>query len=127
MTTVQPAIALSGVPTSTTAGAANAAFYAFVGTRSGSTVNAQNVRAGSPGVTVTATSSNTAAGTLVTQTQSGGSVTAVIVPGLYYTPTTFATGGFAFDPVAQGQTTVSTSASGFLTQPAGTVVVTVNP
>jgi uncharacterized repeat protein (TIGR01451 family) len=127
VTVVQPGIALTGLPTSTTAGAADIAFYAYVGTPSGSAVNIQNVRAGSPGLTVTATSSNATAAQLVTQTQSGASVTAVIVPGLYYTPTSFAAGGFTLDPVAQGVTTISASAPGFITTQAGSVEVTVNP
>jgi len=127
ITAVQPGIVLAGPPTTATAGGADIDFYALVGTPSGNSVSVQNVRPGGSGVTVTATSTNTAAGALVTQTQSGASVTAVVLPGLYYTPTSFGAGGFAFDPVAPGQTTVSVSAPGFITQPTGAVVVTVNP
>jgi hypothetical protein len=87
----------------------------------------QNIRAGGPPLTVTATTTNGSVSRLVTQTQSGASVTATVAVGVYYTPFTVANGGFAFDPQAVGQTTVSVSAPGFITQPNGTVGVTINP
>jgi uncharacterized repeat protein (TIGR01451 family) len=127
MTVVQPGIAIAGLATSMTAGAANDDFYAYVGIPSGNAVSSQNVRAGASSLTVTVTSSNGSAALLATPTASGTSVTAVIVSGLYYTPTTFAGGGFTLDPQAAGQTTVSASAPGFVTQPAGSVAVTITP
>jgi hypothetical protein len=127
MTVEQPGIIIAGLVSSLAAGAANDHFNAYVGIRSGNSVSVQNVRAGSPGVTVTATTSNVSVAQLVTQSLTGASVTAVIVPGLYYTPTSLATGGFELDPLAAGQTTVSVSAPGFFGQPLATQLVTINP
>ncbi|MFL5580804.1 MAG: beta strand repeat-containing protein [Gemmatimonadaceae bacterium] len=76
----------------------------------------QPVRFGGSAVPVTVSSSNTGAGTLVTQALPGGSsqVTVTIPPGLSNSPTNVATGGMAFRPVGGGQTIVQASASGFL-------------
>jgi hypothetical protein len=127
ITVVQPGIAVTGIPASLAQGAPNDDFYAFIGTPSGNSVSAQNVRAGAGALTVTVTTSSAAVAQLATQSGTGASVTAVIQPGLYYTPTTFATGGFALDPLTPGQTTVSVSAVGYVTQPSGTVAVTITP
>jgi hypothetical protein len=124
---VQPGIIISGLPSSLSAGAANRHFYAFVGIPSGNTVSTQDVRAGSPGVTVTATTSNVSVARLVTQTATGASVTAAIAPGVYHTPTSVAAGGIELDPLAAGQTTVSVSAPGFVAQPLATQQVTITP
>jgi hypothetical protein len=127
-TVVQPGLILAGAPTSLAAGAANDHFYAYVGVPTGNSVNAQNVRAGSPGITVTATSSNVTAAQIVTSTGAGGSRTAVILPGLYYTPAPpITTGSFELDPLTAGTTTLSVTAPGILTQPIGTQTVTVTP
>ncbi|MEQ1857125.1 MAG: hypothetical protein ABL963_11665, partial [Longimicrobiales bacterium] len=126
MNVVQPGVILVSLGTSYAAGAADQHFYAYVGYPSGSSVSAQNVRPG-PGLTVTATSSNIAAAQIATSTGSGASRTAFIPAGLYYTPSSFASGGFALDPVAVGQTTVGVSAPGYVVQPSGTVVVTITP
>jgi hypothetical protein len=127
VTVVQPAIALTALPASLNAGAANDDFYALVGIPSGNGVSVQDVRAGGTGVTVTATTSNTGAAQLVTQTASGATVTAVIAIGLYYPPTAFGSGGFALDPIAAGQTVVGVSANGFAATPAASLAVTINP
>jgi hypothetical protein len=78
-------------------------------------------------VTVTATSSNTGAAQLVTQTASGATVTAVIPVERSTTPLAFGSGGFALDPVGAGQTVVGVSANGFVTTPAASLAVTINP
>lgn len=127
VTVVQPAISLFSLPSSISAGAANDNFYAGIGIPSGTTVSVQDVRAGGTAVTVTATSSNTAAAQLVTQSTSGASVTAQIVPGVYYTPLSFGSDGFALDPIAQGVTTIAVTAPGVITQSAGSQDVTVGP
>jgi uncharacterized repeat protein (TIGR01451 family) len=127
VTVVQPAIALTALPTSLSAAAADDAFYAYVGIPNGAGVSAQVIRAGGTSVTVTATTSNTGAAQLVTQTASGASVTAVIPVELYLTPAAFGSGGFALDPVAAGQTVVGVSATGFVTTPAASLTVTINP
>jgi hypothetical protein len=60
---------------------------------------AQVVRQGGPGpVTATITTSNTLAGTLVTSSGSGTSLTVQIAPGQSDSPATVAAGGIAFDP-----------------------------
>jgi hypothetical protein len=127
VTVVQPAIALTALPASLSAGAANDDFYALVGIPSGNGVSSQAIRAGGVSLTVTATTSNVGAAQLVTQTVTGASVTAVIPIGLYYTPTVFVSGGFALDPVGAGQTVVGVSANGFVTTPAASLAVTINP
>jgi hypothetical protein len=78
-------------------------------------------------VTVTATSTNATAARLVTLSQTGASAPAPVAVGLYYTPFSLAAGGIELDPLAAGQTTVSVSAPGFITQQNGTAIVTVNP
>ncbi|MGD2046094.1 MAG: hypothetical protein PVH96_07720 [Gemmatimonadota bacterium] len=126
-TVVQPRITLISLPSSISAGAVNNDFYAIVGPPSGNSVSAQNVRAGGSAITVTATSSNVAAAEVATQSASGASVTAQILPGVYYTPTSFAAGGFTLDPIAEGSVTVQVTAPGFVTQPDGTWPVVVTP
>jgi hypothetical protein len=126
-TVAQPGLILAGLPTSLASGASNSAFYAYVGVPTGQSVNAQNVRAGGSAITVTAASSNTAAAVIVDSSGSGPSRTAVILPGLYYTPGSIAAGGFALDPLAAGQTTVNVTAPGHITQPLGTQGVTITP
>jgi hypothetical protein len=126
-TVVQPGLIIASLATSFAASAADEHFYAYVGVPIGASVNAQNVRPGSAGITVTATSTNIAAARIATSTGAGASRTAVIPVGFYYTPASFATGGFVLDPVAAGQATVSVSAPGHIVQPNGTVVVTITP
>jgi hypothetical protein len=127
LTVVQPGIILSGAQSTLAAGAANDLFYAYVGVPVGSSVNVQNVRAGSPGITVTASSSNVSAAQIVTSTGAGASRTAVILSRLYYTPNTLATGGLEIDPLAPGQTSLNVTAPGFLAQPLATQTITITP
>ncbi|MBM4182752.1 MAG: hypothetical protein FJ207_00845 [Gemmatimonadetes bacterium] len=127
VTVVRPGLIISQLATSIGSTAVNDHFYAYVGLPSGTTVSTQNVRAGSPGITVTATSGNASVAQIATSTGVGSSRTAVIVPGLYYTPVSLATGGFELDPLAAGTTTVSVAAPGITTQPLGTQVVTITP
>ena len=124
---VPTAVSLGGLNSTTTASSANDDFYAQVGYQYGNTVWSQNVRAGGPSITLTFTSTSPAVGTLVTSTETGGSVTLTIPAGAANTPTSFANGGVTLDPLTAGQTTVSVSGSGLITQPLGTVTVTVNP
>ena len=78
-------------------------------------------------MTATVTSSDVAVGQLVTTALSGGTVTVDIVPGLYYSPTSVAAGGVAFDPLSTGVTMVSVAIPGFIMLPTASVSVTVNP
>jgi hypothetical protein len=51
----------------------------------------------------------------VTSTQSGGTVTVQILPGLYRSPTSVAADGSAFQPLSAGSTVVSGAIPGFIT------------
>jgi hypothetical protein len=99
-------------------GADSVPFYAEVGIPTSgnqylSEVQQVSVAAGA--LTVTMTSSAQAVGELVTRTARGASVTVQIAPGLYYSPTTVANDGVAFKKLTQGTTTVTGTATGFLT------------
>ena len=114
---VQPIVELYGIGTTQTAGGADNPFYAEVGIPYASSPQtlwqAQARAAGKPALGVTFTSSNAAAGTLVTTSLVAASVNAAIGPGTYYTPTSVAGGGAAFRPLTPGTTTVSASIPGF--------------
>src|SRR5574341_848043 len=115
-----PVLTLSNLAATLSPSAANDEFGVRVGlptTPGGTTFGtAQALRQGGPGaLTVTVTSSEAAAGTLVTTTGSGLSKEVSIAPGQSESATSVATGGIAFDPenTATGQTTtVSASAVG---------------
>jgi hypothetical protein len=129
-TVVTPAIELTSLPTSTTAGAANTAFWAQVGVANGiyTTMNEyQNVRAGSPGVLVTFSNGAAGIAQLVTTALTADTVAVAIPIGQYYTPTNVASGGVAFDPLTAGTTTINATATGFIALPNIPFTVTVNP
>ena len=126
ITVVQPGVVLTGLGASTTTLSPDDAFYARIGTPSGNSVSGQAVRAGGSTLTVTISSSNVGAGVVYTSGASGGSVTVQILPGQFNSPTSVAAGGVAFDPVGTGSSTVTSSIPGFITQPSGTLTVTVN-
>jgi hypothetical protein len=91
---------------------------------------AQAVRAGGTALTVTLTSSQPAVADLVTPSQPSGnsSVTVQIPVGLYYSPTTVATGGAALKKKSQGTTVVTSAITGFITAIVeGNRSVTINP
>jgi hypothetical protein len=130
VTVVTPAIELANLPATTTAGAANSAFYAQVGVANGvyTAMNEyQNVRAGSPGLVVTFTNGATGIAQLVTTALTGDTVTAAIPLGQYYTPTSVASGGVAFDPLTSGTTVINATLAGFIALPNIPFTVTVNP
>jgi hypothetical protein len=114
--TVTPsAIEIIGLPTSISAGSANAVnWYVQVGLPDGQgtgLTTVQNVRAGSPGFVVTLTNSTAAAAQLGSDqpVALGQTVTKPILPGFYYTQAVpFGTQyGLVFDPLAPGTTTVT--------------------
>jgi hypothetical protein len=121
MTIVQPAIDLQGVPATIATTAPVAPIYARIGVPTvGNTglSQVQNPRAGGPGpITATFTTSNVNAASMVTSVQTAGatSETAQIPIGLYYTPTTVASGGVGLRPVASGNANISVSIPGFIT------------
>jgi hypothetical protein len=130
MTVVTPAIELASLTATTTAGAPNTAFWAQIGVANGpyTTMNEyQNTRAGSPGVVVTFSNGATGIAQLVTTALTGDTVTATIPVGQYYTPTSVASGGVAFDPLTAGTAVINATASGFIALPNIPFTVTVNP
>ncbi|MEO8337647.1 MAG: hypothetical protein ABI664_21905, partial [bacterium] len=129
-TVAAKALDLFGIPTSTTAGAADNEFFARIGVvdASGTTLyQEQEVRPGGTTVVVTLTNSNAAVARLTTTAGSAQTRTVSIAPGLARSPSTVATGGVAFDPLAAGNTTVSGTAPGVIVVPEASVTVTVTP
>ena len=130
LTVRQPAIELASVATAPSAGGANDDFYAQIGIPNGTNTamnDYQNRRAGAAPLTVTFTTSVGAISTLVTSAGSGTTRTVDIVPGIYYTPTSFATGGVSHDPLGAGTTVISAALSGFISLPGAAVTVTIGP
>jgi hypothetical protein len=82
-------------------------------------VSSRLLRAGSPGVTVTLTSSTPTVGDLVSGSTTAASVTATIPAGSNLSSNVL------FHPIAAGQTTVSITAPGVITTPLGSATVTV--
>jgi hypothetical protein len=114
--TVTPsAIEIIGLPTSISAGDANAVnWYVQVGlpcAGNAQLCTVQNVRGGSPGFVVTLSNSTAAAAQLGSDqpVAIGQTVTKPILPGFYYTQAVpFGTQyGLVFDPLAPGTTTVT--------------------
>jgi len=79
-------------------------------------------------LTVMLQSSNAAVGQLKTYMATGSSVTISIPINTYDSPSSVESGGVAFDPLTQGTTTISASASGFNNAYSGAnLLVTVTP
>ena len=112
---VQSVAQVVGLPASIAAGSANSAFYVQTGilNATGNAVQVwQPVSPAGP-IQVLLTSSNAAVAQLVTNVASGAQVTVGVPINQYYSPTTRVGGGVEFDPLAIGNTTVSTSVTGF--------------
>jgi hypothetical protein len=126
-TAVQPGVQLVAVPATLATTSPAVDIYAYVGVPSGNGVSVQNRRAGAGPLTVTFTSNNVNAASLVTTAQPSGapSQTAQIVSGVYYTPFSVATGGVGLQPVAAGTSAISVAIPGFITTVNGTQSVTV--
>jgi hypothetical protein len=132
MTVLQSAVEITLLPSSVSlsTGADSIPFRARVGYQLPGYLGlweVQNVRAGGTTLTVTLTSSAAAVASLLTSTQTGDTVTVLIVEGNYQSPTAVATGGVAFKPLTEGTTTVTATIPGFITTTYGTQTVTVNP
>jgi hypothetical protein len=115
--TIRPAVFdLYGVPQTTTTLSDSTAFYAYVGyTLSGYNyiVESQVIRAGGQALTVTLVNDSSAVGDLVEAGGVRGDTLSVQIPvGSYYSPTTVASGGIAYDPSAPGITTITASVPG---------------
>ncbi|MFH1029483.1 MAG: hypothetical protein V1791_15905, partial [Pseudomonadota bacterium] len=112
---VQSIAQITGLPATDTVGAANDPFYVNTGVlnAAGTAVQAwQDVNPAGP-IQVLLTSSNVSVGELETNAATGAQVTVSVPINGYYSPTTKATGGVEFDPLATGSTTVSASVNGF--------------
>jgi hypothetical protein len=129
-----PLVTLATLATSLQATAANDDFQVRIGlpTTAGGTTfgTAQPLRLGGPGaLTATVTSSNGAAGTLVTSGGSGLSRTVQIVAGQSESPATVAAGGVAFDPDGAAPdgtaTTVAATITGYIASAGASQTVTV--
>ncbi|HTH64902.1 MAG TPA: hypothetical protein VL563_09445, partial [Gemmatimonadales bacterium] len=115
---VPPAFDVIGLPSTPTAGSADVAFYVRVGIANSTyqfLTQLQAVRAGAPAaLTATITSNAPTIGTLVV-TAGPGATQTVTIPALQTnSPTTVATGGVAFRPVATGPVTITTTISGYV-------------
>lgn len=129
MTVVQSALDISGLRNDMTTAAPDDPFTVRVGLPNSlltALVELQNVRAGSPGLIVTLTSSNDTIGRLVTSSGTGSTVTSIIGVNTSSTPATVAAGGVAFEPLAVGSTVVTATAPGLRVLPTSSNTVNVN-
>jgi hypothetical protein len=130
-TIVPAALDLQGVPATMAVGAPDANIYVRVGTAAvgnGSLNQVQAVRAGLPAgsLSVSLTSSNLSAATLVNGAGGTGSPQSVLIlPGQSNSPTTVGAGGAAVRRVAAGSSSISAASSGLTTTGQGTRSVTV--
>jgi hypothetical protein len=128
---IQAALDLQGVPATMAVGAPDANLFVRVGTPNagnGSLSQLQAVRAGLPGgsLSVSVTSANVNAATLVNSAGGTGSPqTVLILSGQSNSPTTVGAGGVALRRVAPGTSSVSAAISGVITTGQGTRSVTV--
>lgn len=130
VTVVQPAIDISGLFLTQTAGGGEDPFTVRVGIPNGTGTALQElqaVRAGAGALTATVTTSDAGAAPLVTTPSTGASVTVQIGVGATASPSSVATGGVALDPLAAGSTTVAATIPGYLATGNATRSVTINP
>jgi hypothetical protein len=88
-------------------------------------LESQQARGGGPGITMTATSSDSAVGMLETLSERNDSVSVVIPPGEFISESTIGAGGVGFDGVGVGATQVTAHAPGFFPITNGIVNVAV--
>ncbi|MEM6639956.1 MAG: Ig-like domain-containing protein [Pseudomonadota bacterium] len=128
---VTPVLAVFGLGTSTTTLSADTPFsvWTYTPNASGTGIERNQLVAGGSALSVSVTSSDTAAGRLVTTAVPGGgsAVTVDIQPGQSRSPSSVASGGVAFDPVGIGTVDVIATANGFSAFPVNdTISVTVS-
>ncbi|MCE9603221.1 MAG: hypothetical protein K8S21_13540 [Gemmatimonadetes bacterium] len=126
----QPVVQLTALAATATTLSADDPFYVSVGTPSTpagtSILNPDDVRRGGGPVTVTLVNDSARVGTLVTALGSADSLTVVIAEGVNNAPTSVATGGAAFRPLAAGVATIRTKITGFRALALATGTVTVS-
>ena len=130
VTIVQPGVQIANVPASMTSAALDQLIYAYIGVPnvSNTGLNAyQERRAGGAPLTVTFTSGNPAAATLVNIGGTGTPLTATIAAGYYNSPSSVAVGGVAIRPVAPGSSAISVALPGFIPQTTASATVNVTP
>jgi len=112
---VQPVLQINSLTTPTTTLAADDDFYVQAGVLNlaGSSIQQWQDVSGEGPLPVTFTSSNQAVGQMAKTGGTGASLTVNIPVNQYYTPSTKASGGMAFDALSGGSTTVAASAVGF--------------
>lgn len=88
-------------------------------------IESQAARGGGPGITMTATSSDSTVGMLETLSERNDSVSVFIAPGAFGSSTTIAAGGVGFDGVGVGTTQVSAHSPNFFPTTGGIKSVTV--
>jgi hypothetical protein len=91
----------------------------------GTSMFAQPVRPGSPGIVVSASIDDTTLASVLTLSDTSDVATLIVPAGESITPTTVAQGGFALDGLALGTVTVTASAAGFDTIDVSQQAVTV--
>ena len=130
ITIVQPWFDIFGLLPSETTLSPDDAFQVRVGLPDGGQTQVavpQAVRIGGTPLTTTVTSSVPAVGVIKTASQAGPVLSLDIVPGSSSTPATVAAGGFAFDPLGAGTTTVTATIPGFAPTANAALSVTVTP
>ncbi|MDH3496619.1 MAG: hypothetical protein OER21_07645, partial [Gemmatimonadota bacterium] len=128
MTVVQPALDVIFLTTSTTSLSPNDPFQVRIGVPNAANQFMsieQAIRAGGTPVTATVTNSDGTAAQLVTQAQTGNTVTTTIAVGQARSPSSLATGGVEFDPLNAGTTRVDATIAGFIALPSASVTVTI--
>ena len=129
---VAPALELVSVPSSISSLAPNVDFRVRVGLLAGQSGTSfisptQEVRVGGRPVEATVTNSASGVARLTTLAGSAQSWTITVPAGQSTSPTTVATGGIAFDPIAPGTTEVAARAAGFTPAASATQTATVTP
>ena len=109
-TVVQPELTILSLTNEVSATGANVPFRVQVSASGTSTE--QFVRRGGGSYAVSVASSSAAVGRVVTSDDDEGAVTVQIAEGEHTSAATVAGGGVAFDPIGQGTTTVTASATG---------------
>ncbi|MGB2712864.1 MAG: hypothetical protein WBC51_01710, partial [Vicinamibacterales bacterium] len=112
---VQPALGLSGVPPSTTTQSEETLFQVAIGIRDPGNTFLTSVQLAQRDVTVSISNSTPAVGQLHTSTQTSQTGIVTIAANSSYSPGTLASGGIAFDPLANGETTLTAVATNFPT------------
>jgi hypothetical protein len=126
---VQPALDVLFLGTSFTSLDVNDAFQVRLGIPDGQLTAMQYeqaVRFGGTPLTATIVNTNVTAAQLVTTALTANSVQVSVAVGQARSPSTVATDGVAFDPLASGSTTVSATIPGFIALPTASVAVTIS-